>query len=284
MATQRLKNVEQVVSAALPSTAYVITSSGTGSGFCVGPKLFITNFHVINDAAQDSIKVRCNERLFNARVLGTAEEVDLALLSCNSTAPMLSLQAKVSLGEACVAIGSPGGLINTVTRGVVSGLARATYGPDGRLFEHVLQTDAVINPGNSGGPLLNLRGEVIGMPFLGGAMQGINYAVSAEMIKFVIPHLRKRTSLQRARIGVSLLEDFSATGSQFVRIVRTADEEGGLVKGDIVTKFNGSKVNRRIDIWYELCALFGTASAKAEVLRNGRRRTISVKLDSTNTN
>ena len=284
MHTQRLKNVEQVVSEALPSTAYVITSSGTGSGFCVGPKLFITNFHVINDAAKDSIKVRCNERVFNARVLGTAEEVDLALLSCNSMAPMLSLQAKVSLGEACVAIGSPGGLINTVTRGVVSGLARATYGPDGRLFEHVLQTDAVINPGNSGGPLLNLRGEVIGMPFLGGAMQGINYAVSAEMIKFVIPHLRKRTSLQRARIGVSLLEDFSATGSQFVKIVRTADEEGGLVKGDIVTKFNGSKVNRRIDIWYELCALFGTASAKAEVLRNGRRRTVSVKLDSTNTN
>lgn len=284
MHTQRLKNVEQVVSEALPSTAYVITSSGTGSGFCVGPKLFITNFHVINDAAKDSIKVRCNERVFNARVLGTAEEVDLALLSCNSMAPMLSLQAKVSLGEACVAIGSPGGLINTVTRGVVSGLARATYGPDGRLFEHVLQTDAVINPGNSGGPLLNLRGEVIGMPFLGGAMQGINYAVSAEMIKFVIPHLRKRTSLQRARIGVSLLEDFSATGSQFVKIVRTADEEGGLVKGDIVTKFNGSKVNRRIDIWYELCALFGTGSAKAEVLRDGRRRTISVKLDSTNTN
>ena len=284
MPTQRLKNVEQVVSEALPSTAYVITSSGTGSGFCVGPKLFITNFHVINDAAKDSIKVRCNERVFNARVLGTAEEVDLALLSCNSMAPMLSLQAKVSLGEACVAIGSPGGLINTVTRGVVSGLARATYGPDGRLFEHVLQTDAVINPGNSGGPLLNLRGEVIGMPFLGGAMQGINYAVSAEMIKFVIPHLRKRTSLQRARIGVSLLEDFSATGSQFVKIVRTADEEGGLVKGDIVTKFNGSKVNRRIDIWYELCALFGTGSAKAEVLRDGRRRTISVKLDSTNTN
>jgi serine protease Do len=284
MVTKRLKNVEQVVAVALPSTAYVITSSGTGSGFCVGPKLFITNFHVISDAAQDSVKVRCNGRVFDARVLGTAEEADLALLFCDSTAPKLSLQTNVSLGESCVAIGSPGGLINTVTRGVVSGLARAAYGPDGRLFEHVLQTDAVINPGNSGGPLLNLRGEVIGMPFLGGAMQGINYAVSAEMIKFVIPHLRKRTLLQRARIGVSLLEDFSVTGSQFVKIVRTADETGGLVKGDVVTKFNGSKVSRRIDIWYELCTLFGTDSAKAEVLRNGQRRTVSVKLDSANTN
>jgi serine protease Do len=282
MAAKAMKSIEKVVAAALPSTAYVITSSGTGSGFCVGPKLFITNFHVISDAAQDSVKVRCNGRVFDARVLGTAEEADLALLFCDSSAPKLTLQTKVLLGESCVAIGSPGGLINTVTRGVVSGLARATYGPDGRLFEHVLQTDAVINPGNSGGPLLNLRGEVIGMPFLGGAMQGVNYAVSAEMIKFVIPHLRKRSSLQRARIGVSLLEDFSATGSQFVKIVRTADEEGGLVKGDIVTKFNGSKINRRIDIWYELCALFGASSVKAEVLRNGRRRTISVKLDSTN--
>ena len=284
MVTKRLKSVEQVVAAALPSTAYVITSSGTGSGFCVGPKLFITNFHVINDAAHDSVKVRCNEKVFNARILGTAEEVDLALLYCDSTAPKLSLQKNVSLGEACVAIGSPGGLINTVTRGVVSGLARAAYGPDGRLFEHVLQTDAVINPGNSGGPLLNLRGEVIGMPFLGGAMQGINYAVSAEMIKFVIPHLRKQTTLKRDRLGVSLLEDFSATGSQFVKIVRTADEKRGLVKGDVVTKFNGSQVSRRIDIWYELCALFGTGSAKVEVLRGGQRRTVSVKLDSTNAN
>jgi serine protease Do len=284
MATKIVKSVEEIVAAALPSTAYVITSSGTGSGFCVGPQLFITNFHVISDAAQDSVKVRCNGRVFDARVLGTAEEVDLALLYCDSPALKLSLQTSVSLGESCVAIGSPGGLINTVTRGVVSGLARAAHGPDGRLFEHVLQTDAVINPGNSGGPLLNLRGEVIGMPFLGGAMQGINYAVSAEMIKFVVPQLRKQTSLQRARIGVALLEDYTETGAQLVKIVRAADEKGGLVKGDVVTKFNGSKVNRRIDIWYELCALFGTDSVKVEVLRNGQRRIVSVKLDSANTN
>ena len=224
MATKIVKSVEEIVAEALPSTAYVITSSSTGSGFCVGPQLFITNFHVISDAAQDSVKVRCNGRVFDARVLGTAEEVDLALLYCDSPALKLSLQTSVSLGESCVAIGSPGGLINTVTRGVVSGLARAAHGPDGRLFEHVLQTDAVINPGNSGGPLLNLRGEVIGMPFLGGAMQGINYAVSAEMIKFVVPQLRKQTSLQRARIGVALLEDYSETGAQLVKIVRTADE------------------------------------------------------------
>jgi S1-C subfamily serine protease len=284
MASATVKSVEQIVAAALPSTAYVITSSGTGSGFCVGPQLFITNFHVISDAAQNSIRVRCNGLVFDARVLGTAEEVDLALLYCDSPAPALSLQENVALGESCVAIGSPAGLINTVTRGVVSGLARATYGPEGRLFEHVLQTDAVINPGNSGGPLLNLRGEVIGMPFLGGAFQGINYAVSAEMIKFVIPHLRKRSTLQRARIGVSLLEDFSASGSQFVRIVRTADEKSGLVKGDVVAKFNGSIVNRRIDIWYELCDLFGSDSAKAEVLRDGKRRSVSVKLDSVERN
>jgi len=284
MASATVKSVEQIVAAALPSTAYVITSSGTGSGFCVGPQLFITNFHVISDAAQNSIRVRCNGLVFDARVLGTAEEVDLALLYCDSPAPALSLQENVALGESCVAIGSPAGLINTVTRGVVSGLARATYGPEGRLFEHVLQTDAVINPGNSGGPLLNLRGEVIGMPFLGGAVQGINYAVSAEMIKFVIPHLRKRSTLQRARIGVSLLEDFSASGSQFVRIVRAADEKCGLVKGDVVAKFNGSIVNRRIDIWYELCDLFGSDSAKAEVLRDGKRRSVSVKLDSVERN
>jgi S1-C subfamily serine protease len=141
MATKIVKSVEDIVAAALPSTAYVITSSGTGSGFCVGPQLFITNFHVISDAAQDSVKVRCNGRVFDARVLGTAEEVDLALLYCDSPALKLSLQTSVSLGESCVAIGSPGGLINTVTRGVVSGLARAAHGPDGRLFEHVLEEE-----------------------------------------------------------------------------------------------------------------------------------------------
>lgn len=280
MASRKAETPEAIVKKALPSVAYVITPSGTGSGFCVGPNLFITNYHVINDAVSNSVKIRCAGRVVNAQVLGTAEEADLALLYSDFPAPKLKLQTRVQLGESCIAIGSPSGLINTVTRGVVSGLARSAHGPNGQLFEHVLQTDAVINPGNSGGPLLNLQGEVIGVPFMGGAVQGINYAVSAEMVQFVVPHLRKNAVLRRARVGVSLLEDFSSKGLQFVKIVRTAGSDLGFQKGDIVTAFNGSKVKRRIDIWYELCALFGVKSARAEIIRGGKRLTITVPLDS----
>ncbi|HEY2433987.1 MAG TPA: trypsin-like peptidase domain-containing protein [Vicinamibacterales bacterium] len=203
-------------------SAVITRQRSVGSGFVIDPDGYIiTNAHVVNGAEHISIVVPPADadgslatalsprlRVLPARVIGVASEVDLALLRVeNTTLPALPLAAyaQVRQGETVFAFGSPGGLRNTLTHGVVSAVARQVD-PDSPLI--YIQTDAPINPGNSGGPLVNTRGEVVGVnTFIlsnSGGSDGLGFAVPSATVRVVFKQLLKYGVLRRQEVGMSL--------------------------------------------------------------------------------
>jgi hypothetical protein len=173
----RTRSIEEIVSEAEAAVALIETSAGRGTGFFIGPDMVLTNVHVV--ASQSSITVRLNGgAAISARIERQLPEVDIALLRTSTPHPRraaleMGTAAGVRSGQEVIAIGSPLGLQNTVTRGIVSAVRNA----NGVVL---IQTDAAINPGNSGGPLLDRNGRVIGITTLrlGGVAQSLGFAVA----------------------------------------------------------------------------------------------------------
>ena len=186
---------------------------GIGSGFIVNPQgLILTNFHVVAGARDIQVTVDDGRRRQSlpASVLGVDEDTDLALLKVDAgrRLPFLPLgdSDKVQVGDWVVAEGTPFGLSQSVSFGVVSYLRRSDVAPEGHSgFRDYLQTDAAINPGSSGGPVLNLRGRVVGIAdAVNTAGQGIGFAVPVNMAKAVIPDLLHLGRTQKAWMGVQV--------------------------------------------------------------------------------
>lgn len=180
---------------------------GHGSGFAIAPDgLLITNSHVIHQAAQIAAHFP-DGRKFSAQLLGDDPTSDIALLRIDAGevpwAP-LGQSGTLRVGQIAIAIGNPLGFQATVTAGVVSALGRALPSSRGRMIDDVIQTDAALNPGNSGGPLLNSRGEVIGVntAIIPGA-QGICFAVAVDLVRLVIGDLIRFGRMRRGYIGVA---------------------------------------------------------------------------------
>jgi S1-C subfamily serine protease len=181
---------------------------GAGSGFFVSPDGFVvTNSHVVQGAK--SVRIGLSDgRSAEARVLGDDPHTDIALLRATGslTAPFARLgdSKRLQRGQIAIAIGNPLGFESTVTAGIVSALGRSLRAQSGRLIDDVIQTDASLNPGNSGGPLVDSRGEVIGVntAVILGA-QGICFAVASNTAKLVISEIIQHGRVRRAYIGVS---------------------------------------------------------------------------------
>ena len=266
--------------------------SATGSGFILeSDGYIITNAHVVGEA--DSIIVKlADKREFQAKLLGIDKRTDVALLKIdakNLPSVKLGNPKNIKVGEWVLAIGSPFGLENTVTAGIVSALGRDTgdYLP-------FIQTDVAVNPGNSGGPLLNLNGEVIGINSQiysrTGGFMGISFAIPIDEANLVAGQLKKTGRVIRGRIGVLIGEvtkdvadalGFStATGA----MIRSVDPEGpsspaGIKPGDIVLKFQGRKIKRVSDLPRIVGSTKPGTFAKIEVWRKGKVLSLKVKVD-----
>ena len=264
---------------------------GQGSGFVIDKNGYIvTNNHVVEGA--DKIKVVFkDEREFDAEIIGRDPVTDIALLKVETkeSLPTVALGDSDSLkvGEWVMAIGSPFGLEQTVTAGIVSAKGRVIgSGP----YDDYIQTDASINPGNSGGPLLNLKGEVIGintMIIAGG--QGIGFAIPIDMAEKVIDQLKQNGEVTRGWFGVSIqdlkgnLADYYGAKGQtgvLVAAVTPGDPaaKAGIQAQDIITEVNGKKMTSSRDLTTLVAGLGVGDTAEVKVLRGGETKTMVVKI------
>jgi serine protease Do/serine protease DegQ len=227
-----------------------------GSGVIVDAKngYIITNYHVIENANEITVTLLDN-RSFSAKVLGSDEGADIALLQAkqpNLVAMALGDSSRLEVGDYVVAIGNPFGLQHTVTAGIVSALGRTGINPEG--YEDFIQTDASINPGNSGGALVNLRGELVGINSAilsgSGGNIGIGFAIPVNMAKGVMDQLIKYGQVKRGVLGVNIYDvtpdvakEFGladASGALVAGVTQgSAAERAGVKTGDIIVSING---------------------------------------------
>jgi serine protease Do len=263
-----------------------------GSGFIIDKDGYVvTNNHVIEDADQIKVKLG-DEKEFDAQVVGRDPSTDLALLriqSNNHDYPVVKLgdSAQLKVGQWVVAIGSPFGLERTVTAGIVSAKGRVIgSGP----YDDFIQTDASINPGNSGGPLLNLRGEVVGInTAIIASGQGIGFAIPINLAKGVITQLKSGGEVTRGWLGVAI-QDVNQEMAEYYGIeskkgVFVADvfkgdpaDAAGIRPKDIIVEVNGQKVETTRQLTSLVAGIPVGQSAKIKVIRDGQPKTFTVKV------
>jgi S1-C subfamily serine protease len=260
--------------------------AGSGSGFVFTPDGFLlTNSHVVERATRIRATF-ADGSSYAAEIVGTDPDTDLAVLRVNApslVAATLGDSAALRAGQVVIAIGNPLGFASTVTSGVVSALGRTMRGQSGRLIDAVIQTDAALNPGNSGGPLVDSRGEVVGIntAIIAGA-QGICFAVPVSTAQLVIPQLIRDGRVRRGWIGVGgqtiqlsrrrvQLNHLSAAGAVLVTEIaaRSPAEAAGLRMRDIIIGFAGSVVGGIDDLQRLLTTERIDRTASITILRDG---------------
>ena len=265
---------------------------GLGSGVIIDKRGYVlTNFHVIKGADGVTVKLSSKQEL-RGRIIGTDTKTDLAIIKFEPEGEVrvatLGNSDALKVGEWAIAIGNPFGLDQTVTVGVVSATGRSDVGI--ATYENFIQTDASINPGNSGGPLVNLRGEVIGInTAIVATGQGIGFAIPANMVKRVTAQLIDRGRVTRGWIGVALqpmtLELAQSLGLNDTRgaiVARVSPkspaEAAGLTQNDVIVAFDGVSV----DDYHHLQRLSSDAdvgkTVKVDFVRKKTRQTVDLKV------
>jgi len=264
---------------------------GLGSGLIVtADGHILTNAHVVQDATDVTVKLK-DRREFKAKVVGADRRSDIAVLKIDASGlPTVKIgdPDKIKVGEWVAAIGSPFGLENSVTSGIVSAKARTL--PDSN-YVSFIQTDVAVNPGSSGGPLLNLRGEVIGINSqiysrTGGYM-GLSFAIPIDVAKKVETDLVQYGKVSRGRLGIGIQVVDQALAKSFGLdepagiIVNSVEpgspaEKAGVKPGDIVLKFSGKDVGRPNDLPKLVAETRPGTKAELELWRKGKRKALTV--------
>jgi len=265
---------------------------GLGSGFVIGADGYVmTNAHVVDEADEVMVTLT-DKREFKAKVVGLDRRTDVAVLKIDATGlPMLRMGdvGRLKVGEWVMAIGSPFGFDNTVTAGIVSAKARDT----GDLLP-LIQTDVAINPGNSGGPLLNLRGEVVGINSQiysqSGGFMGISFAIPIDEAMRVAEQLRSKGRVTRGMLGVypdDLTKEVAEAiglgkpqGALVTRITAGGPgEKAGLELGDVITRFGGKPVEKAVDLRRLAAATAPGTKVPMQVFRRGSYKELTATLE-----
>lgn len=284
---------DQEPEGAVPDDREFRQDSG-GSGFVItSDGLVITNNHVIEGA--DELKVHLGDRTFDAVVKGRDPETDLALLQVETDERLdylpLGDSEQLRVGEWVMAVGSPLGLADTVTVGVVSAKGRRiNISRENSSFENFIQTDAAINFGNSGGPLINLRGQVVGInTAINYGSENIGFAVPVNTLKQVLPALREEGRVRRGYLGVGVNDldrdaaeafGLSSTDGAMVTQVMPGQpaDKAGVNHGDIVLATDGKPIKSTRELIDYVSSKAPGAEVDLDILRNGKRLTKTVTL------
>jgi putative serine protease PepD len=278
-------DVASIYAAARDSVVSVKTQEGSGTGFVVGAGgKVVTNAHVVGTATRVQVQFADNETA-DATVTGVDRSSDLALLKVDTNRTLKPLQladsSTVKTGQLAVAIGSPLGLPQTATAGIVSATGRHIQAPDGFQIDSVIQTDAPINPGNSGGPLLDANGHVIGVnsqiASQSGGNEGIGFAVPSNTVRDVIPRLEKGENIKRAYLGISTTDSSSGVSVAAVSAGGPA-ASAGIQVGDVIVSVGGKAVSSPDDVAAAIQDRSPGESVSLEIQRNGAKQTVQAKL------
>jgi serine protease Do len=264
-----------------------------GSGFIIDRDgSILTNNHVVENAQKIVVKL-ADEREFEAKVIGRDQKTDVAVIKINAkeSFPVTPLGDSdgLEVGEWVMAIGNPFGLDNTVTAGIVSAKGRHIGGP----YDNFIQTDASINPGNSGGPLINLRGEVVGINTAifsrSGGNIGIGFAIPINLVKELLPQLKGKGKVTRGYLGVLIQkvtpEIGESLGLNKPRGALVADvtkggpaEQAGVKVGDVIVELDGKEINESNDLPIVVARTPVDKKARLKVLRDKKEVTLTVSV------
>ncbi|MCP9946113.1 trypsin-like peptidase domain-containing protein [Streptomyces somaliensis] len=297
---------QTVIKNVLPSVVTIEAGESLGSGVVYDARgHIVTNAHVVGSARSFRVTVATREQPLAARLVSSYPEQDLAVIKLDGAPPegvrpaRFGDSAKVEVGQIVLAMGAPLGLSGSVTQGIVSAIGRTvsegrTGGGTGATIGNMVQTSAPINPGNSGGALVNLKGEVIGVPTLaaadpeagGGSAPGIGFAIPVSMVRTVADQIvrfgRVRES-GRAALGISgrtvVDDDYRPAGVAVERVLEGgAAQRAGLRVGDVITRLEDTRITTITSLLEALASLKPEQQVAVRYVREGRTRTARVTL------
>jgi len=269
-----------------------------GTGFLIHPSgLILTNDHVIApppryQVVEGLIVHLSDQREYFARVIGRDKKIDVALLKIEGAEafPSVSLgdSEHLKIGEWVMSIGNPFGIEESITVGVVSGVGRVLgAGP----YDHFIQTDAIIHAGNTGGPLYNIRGEVVGMnTIVGMSGHGLGFAIPINMVKEILPMLRKDGKVTRGWLGVmiqaltrDLARAFSIEGGEGALVSEVMKEspakKAGVLRGDVIVRYDGKAVTRMHDLPTLVAKTPVGSVVSVDVIRDSQPMTLTITIE-----
>jgi S1-C subfamily serine protease len=267
----------------------------TGSGFLVSPEGFIvTNSHVVNKSREIEVNLPDGSS-YQAESIGEDPSTDIAVIRVyghSFTHAGFGDSKKLKVGQLVIAIGNPFGFQFTVTTGVVSALGRSMYSYTGRLIDGVIQTDAALNPGNSGGPLINSRGEVIGInTAIISSAQGLCFAVGSSVAEYVVGKLITTGRVRRAALGIAgqtiilprRVIDYNRLslnrGIFIQKVIAARNIDNTAVKpGDVIVKFNHIAVGSVDELYLQLNEQVIGRTVEMDILKKGVKTTVQVVL------
>jgi len=264
------------------------STQAEGSGFVYDTKGdIVTNQHVIS--GETSIQVQFwNGRSFKGKLVGSDSSTDLAVVHVDAPSSLihpltLGDSSNVQVGDAVIAIGSPFGLPETVTNGIVSALHRTMDAPNGYTIPDSIQTDAPINHGNSGGPLIDSSGEVIGVNAQiqtdSGGSEGVGFAIPSNTVSSVVPQIVAGKTVAHAYLGIRVESPVSAQGAGVAQVLpNTPASKAHLKAGDVIVKLDSTPIENPEDLSSVIDSAKPGQSLTVTYVRGGKQHTVTLKL------